>query len=105
MLSQAGRLETAVRHVAEAIAAARSSGVRRLLVIVPADLGPPSIAQRLEMVRLWAQAADGRVRLAVVAPPGMLDDERVGIVAALGFGLQGEAFSDEPAARAWLLSQ
>ena len=96
------RLGPAVRRVAEAIALARATGTRRLLVMVPRNLGVLSVPQRLDMVRLWAEASGGRVRVAVVAPAGMLDDERVGTVAAAGFGLEGQAFTDEASARAWL---
>ena len=102
VLSDTARVAPAVRRVAEAIATARAAGFRRLLVIVPRHLGTPTTAQRLEMVRLWAEASQGRVRLAVVAPAGMLDDERVGTVAAAGFGFEGQAFTSEADARAWL---
>ena len=102
-LDPADRLEPAVRRVAEAVRHARASGQRALLVVVPPDWGVvPSAAERVAMVRHWAQAAEGRVRLAVVAPPGLFDDERLGVVAARGFGLLGEVFEHEGEARAWL---
>jgi hypothetical protein len=103
VLPDGARLGPAMRRVAEAIAAARGAGVRLLLVFAPVHLEVPSTAQRMEMVRLWAEASQGRVRVAVVAPAGILDDERVGTVAAAGFGLEGQAFTDEADARAWLL--
>ena len=105
VLADVARVGPAVRRVAEAIRVAREGGAHRLLVVIPADLGQPTLAQRLEMVRLWAEAAQGRVRVAVVAPEAMLDSERVGTVAAAGFGLEGDAFTDEAAARAWLMAR
>lgn len=96
-------LESAIRTVALALAHARRHGEDRLLVLVPRAAWPaPTTAQRLAMVRSWAAAADGRVRLAVVADAALLDPERVGVVAARSFGLAGEAFQDEAEARRWL---
>jgi hypothetical protein len=103
VLTEGGRPGAAILRVAEAIATARVAGVRRLLVIAPVQLEVPSTAQRMEMARLWAEASQGRVRVAVVVPAGILDDERVGTVAAAGFGLEGQGFTDEADARAWLL--
>jgi hypothetical protein len=62
----------------------------------------PSAAERVAMVRGWAALAQGRVRVALVVEPGLLDGERLGVVAAAGFGLQGQAFENEAEARAWL---
>lgn len=103
VLAEGLALGAAIRLVAGHIDTARVRGVRRLLVIVPEGLATPSTAQRLEMVRTWAQAAGGRVRVAVVAPEALLDPQRVGEVAAAGFGLEGRAFSDEARARDWLV--
>lgn len=102
-LDPAKRLEAAVRLVGDAIVNARSSGARGVLVVVPPDWAlPPTTAERVSMVRTWASLAGGRVRLAMVAPPGLLDEQRVGVVAARGFGLAGEVFEDEDEARRWL---
>ena len=96
-------LESAIRTVAGALARAHLEGEACLLVVAPRGAWPaPSTAQRMEMVRSWAAAAGGRVRLAVVADASLLDPERVGVVAARGFGLQGEVFQDEAEARRWL---
>ena len=102
VLAEGLALGAAIRQVAGHIEAARLRGARRLLVIVPEGLDTPTTAQRLEMARTWAQAADGRVRVAVVAPQALIDPQRVGEVAAAGFGLEGRAFTDEARARHWL---
>lgn len=102
-LAPAARLEAAARQVGEAISQARTRGARGLLVVVPPGGVPaPSTAERVAMVRGWAALADGRVRVALVAEPGLLDDQRLGVVVAAGFGLQGEVFDNEVEARDWL---
>lgn len=101
-LAEGLALGAAIREVAERIAGARQRGVRQLLVLVPDGLDTPTTAQRLEMARTWAHAAAGRVRVAVVAPEGLLDPQRVGEVAAASFGLEGRAFTDEAGALGWL---
>jgi hypothetical protein len=63
---------------------------------------PPDIAARHAMVRRWADAGQGRVRLALVVPEVMRDPERFAMVAARNFGLFAAAFSNEADARAWL---
>jgi hypothetical protein len=102
-LDPAERLEPAIRRIAGAIAQARLEGVRRMLVVVPdGAVRAPSTAERMAMVRSWAEAAGGRVRLAVVVPRSLIDPERVGVVTAARFGMEGEVFEDESEARAWL---
>ena len=67
-----------------------------------ASFDAPSLVDRLRMVRQWAEAAGGRVRIAVVAPPEFIDPERFGVVAAGKFGLAGQVFDGEAEAVAWL---
>ena len=102
-LAPSARLEGAARLVGEAIAQARASGARGLLVVVPPGrLRVPSAAERVAMVRGWAALADGRVRVALVAEPGLIDDERLGVVVATSCGMEGEVFDNEAEARDWL---
>ena len=56
---------------------------------------PPTLAQRMAMVRRWAEVADGRLRIAMVAPARFVDPERFGVVAAGNFGLSGQVFLHE----------
>lgn len=67
-----------------------------------ASFEAPSLVDRLQMVRQWAEAAGGRVRIAVVAPPWFIDPDRFGVVAAGKFGLAGQVFECEAEAIAWL---
>jgi len=96
-------LDSAIRRVGEAIADARRAGLRKLLVVVgPLDVAAPSVAERVSMVRSWAAEAQGKVRVAMVAPAHLLDKQRLGVVAGLGFGLTSEVFTAEDEALAWL---
>lgn len=92
-----------VALVAGAIRRAATDRHRHLLVCAAeVSFSPPSLAARHQMVRRWAAAAEGRVRLAIVARPDFIDPERLGVVAAANFGLSGEVFSREDDALAWL---
>ena len=97
----------AQRLLTEAIVQAREAGQPALLVDVRAIDGfaPPSLVERHRMVREWADAAQGRVRIAVVARAEFIDGEKFGVVAARNFGLQGDVFTCENDAREWLRLQ
>jgi hypothetical protein len=102
-LDPASRLDQAIVAVSAALVEARQAGLARLMVVVPeSGLEAPSVAGLLQMVRTWADLAGGRLRLAIVAPAGMMDPERLGVVAARGFGLDGNSFVHEDEALAWL---
>ena len=102
-VTRTARLEQAVDSVSVAVAEARAAGLDRLMVVVPdAGLDKPSPAEHVAMVRAWAGLAGGRLRLAFVSPAALLDPQRLGVVAARGFGLVGETFLSEDEALAWL---
>ena len=102
-LGPAERLDGIVRRVTQAILEARAGGASGLLVLAPpGGLPVPTTAERVSMARAWAEAADGRIRLAVVAPPALVDEERLGVVVAVSHGLDGNVFHDEAEARRWL---
>lgn len=82
---------------------AREEGLRALLVdILEVRFEPPSVAERHVMVRTWAEAAQGMLRIAMVAPPTFIDPEKFGVIVAANFGLPGNVFSSEAEALAWL---
>jgi hypothetical protein len=70
-----------------------------------AAFGSPSLADRSRMVRLWAEAAAGQLRIAVVVPPDFIDPERFGVVSARNFGLAAQVFESGGAAVAWLRAE
>lgn len=95
--------EQAVAQIADVIRRAVAEGQPHLLLDVGSiAFGAPTLADRLRMVRQWADAADGRLRIAMVARPEFIDAERFGVVAAGKFGLAGQVFEREEEAVAWL---
>jgi hypothetical protein len=99
-------LAQAQRSLVEAIVQAREAGMRALLAVLrDIDFASPGLAQRHVLVREWADAAQGRVRIALVLPAQFIDDEKFGVVAAANFGLHGNVFTTETDARDWLLAQ
>lgn len=97
-------LAAAVTLIESAIAEARRLQCTGLLVRVTAlsGFGPPSIPARHEMMRRWAIAADGRLRIALVMRAEFFDPERFGEISAANFGLVGKGFLTEAGAMAWL---
>ncbi len=96
--------QPSVKAIIEAITTAREQGVRGLLVNILELRGfePPSVAERHGMVRAWAEAAQGMLRVAIVAPPSLIDPDKFGVIAAANFGLTGDVFHSEAEALAWL---
>ena len=96
-------LATAVDMVSEAIVYARGNA-SRLMVNVSALRGfaPPTIDERYGLAERWAAAANGRLRLAVVATAKMIHPQKVGITFAATHGLVSGVFVSEAEAIAWL---
>lgn len=67
--------------------------------------GAPSLVERLGMMREWADATQGRVRIALLTRPEHIDPERFGIVAAGNFGLAAHVFDVEADAIDWLRAE
>ncbi len=98
-------LSGAITLISKAILFAREQRIRRLLVDITGLSGfaPPTLSERFRMVTDWANAAEGRVKLAMVAHPNMIDPERFGVTVAQNRGLNGNIFSSETEALTWLL--
>ena len=94
----------AVQAVARTIAQARDEGIGKLLVVGTQVSGfePPSVAERHQMVREWADVAEGRVIMAIVMPAAFIDPERFGVIVARNFGFSMNVFESESEAIAWL---
>jgi hypothetical protein len=92
--------------VSEAIVLARAQNLRKLLADTSAWTGfrPPSIIARFFAVQKWAKASGGRVRVAMVARPEMIDPHKFGVTVARNYGLLGDIFASEAEALAWLHS-
>jgi hypothetical protein len=97
-------LEGAVSLVAAALNYAREQGLTQLLVDTRQLTGhePPNTFQRYELMNRWLAASQGRVQLALVVRPEMMDPERFAIRVAENRGFLANAFVDEETAVAWL---
>ena len=96
--------QQAVERVSAVLSEAANAGIARLLIDGTAVSGfaPPSIAERHEMMRTWAAAARGRVRVALVVQAHYIDEDRFGVVVGRNFGLKSGVFETVEAAREWL---
>lgn len=103
-LSGSHGLQQSVQAIVEAIAEARERGLRALLVnlLEAQGFNSPSVTERHCMVRAWAEAAQGMLRVAMVVPPAFIDPNKFGVIAAANFGLVGDVFNSEAEALAWL---
>jgi hypothetical protein len=90
--------------ITAAIAFARAQAIHELLVDTSSLTGfdSPSISQRILFIEKWMRAAGGRVRLALVARPEMIDPQKFGVTAALNRGLIADVFVSEADAVTWL---
>lgn len=95
--------EAAVDLVTSCIAQLVARGQPHLLLDVRGVGFPsPTLGERLDMVRRWAKAADGRLRIALVMPVHFFDAENIGVISAGNLGLAGQVFLDEGEAMRWL---
>ena len=98
--------DRAIEQVAQLIRDTVANGQPHLLLDVrAAAFESPSIVDRMRMVRQWAEAADGRLRIVVVARPEFIDPERFGVVMARNFGLSVQVYECEEDAFAWLRAE
>lgn len=97
-------LDDAGAMITEAIAHARELELAQLLVdtLGLTGIDPPNTFQRYYLINRWAEAAQGRVQVAMVLRPEIIDPSRFGIRVAQNRGFLTEAFLDEAAAIAWL---
>jgi hypothetical protein len=96
--------DEAVAMIDDALAYCKKNKIRGLLVDVTGFTGfpPPSTTQRFQFATRWSETAAGRVYLSMVAPPDLIDPERIGITMATNRGLRTEVFTTETEAWKWL---
>lgn len=99
------KLAQMMEMVTAAISYARDTGERRLLVVLTEVTGYPSpkLTARYRMVRDWARASEGKVRMALVSRVEMIDPNRFGVTVATNAGMEANVFVDEKEALEWLV--
>lgn len=96
--------EQAVDRVAVAMSYARERGLTDLLASTLGLTGfpPPSTFARYALAVKWAEAAGGALRVALVARPEVIDPQKIGVLMAQNRGVNGDVFTREADALAWL---
>jgi hypothetical protein len=91
--------------ITHAIAFARETGVRRLMVVLTEVTGlkTPGLAARYEFIREWARVSGGLVRVVIVVRAELIDAGNFGVTVAANAGMTGNVLADEKTALEWLL--
>jgi len=97
-------LPVGVERVRTGIEQAREQRISRLMVVITETTGydVPSLSMRLSMMRQWADAAGGTIRLVVVCRPEFIDPHKFGVTMAANFGMVANVFETEDEAIDWL---
>jgi len=97
-------LPAGIELIRKGIAQARAQRITRLMVVVTETAGydVPSLSMRLSIMRLWADAAGGSVRLVIVCRPEFIDPHKFGVTMAADFGMVANVFDTEDEAMGWL---
>ncbi len=93
-----------VDRVSGALGRAADAGVGRCIVDITGLSGfpAPTLSERHAMARDWAAAVRGRMIIAVVCSPDLIDPERFGVIAGMNFGLHSNVFANFDDAVGWL---
>src|SRR5262245_36202593 len=96
--------EQAVDMIADGIRTARELGLTDMIANTTGLSGftPPSVFARHAMATKWAQSAGASMRVALVARPELIDPQRIGVLMLQNRGGNGEVFTSETEALAWL---
>ncbi|MEQ1641921.1 MAG: hypothetical protein ABL959_00585 [Pyrinomonadaceae bacterium] len=96
--------DATVKMIDAAIEYCRTNAIRGLLVDITAVTGfpTPSTAERFQFATQWSATAAGRVALAMIAPPEMIDPDKIGVTMANNRGFLCEVFTNEEDAVRWL---
>ncbi len=97
-------LPEGIDRIGTCIAQAHAQRIRKLMVVITetTGYGVPSLSMRLSMMRAWADAAGGVVRMVMVCRPEFIDPHKFGITMAANFGMTANVFETEDEALDWL---
>jgi hypothetical protein len=92
---------------AQGIAYCREKRIQRLLVngLQTAGIDVPSVIDRYWAMQEWGERSEWSVSVAVVMPQEHIDPEKVGVLFAENAKCKVDAFTSEPEALKWLLTQ
>jgi hypothetical protein len=96
--------EQAVELVAQAMRHARECALTDLLVntLGLSGFATPSTFARYSLAVKWAESAGGALRVAIVARAEIIDPQKIGVLMAQNRGVNGDVFTNEADALAWL---
>jgi hypothetical protein len=96
--------EQALDMVAMAMRHARAQGLVDLLANTHRLTGyaPPSTFARYSLAVKWAESAGSMLRVALVTRPEIIDRQKIGVLMAQNRGVNGDVFTNERDALAWL---
>lgn len=97
-------LEEAVQAVSNGIAFAREQKIHKILVDIRGldGFASPGLGSRYFFIQEWARLAAGRLSMAMVSRPELIDPEKIGVTMAQNAGLHSNIFASEEEALAWL---
>jgi hypothetical protein len=96
--------EQGVELIAQALSRARALGMEDIVVNVTGLSGfePPRVFDRYDMITKWVKCARSFLRVAFVAPSGLIDSQKIGVLIAQNRGVSADVFASEASALAWL---
>ena len=96
--------EQAVDMIADGIRTARELGLADIMAstIGLTGFSPPSVFGRHALALKWAQSAGTSLRVALVARIELIDPQKIGVLMFQNRGGNGDVFSNETDAIAWL---
>ena len=96
--------EQAIEMVAHSMKYARDRALVDLLANTHGLTGfsPPSTFARYSLAVKWAESAGGALRVALVTRAEIIDPQKIGVLMAQNRGVNGDVFTNESDALAWL---
>ena len=96
--------EQAVELIAEGVRTGRELGLADMVANTLGLTGftPPSVFARHTMALKWAQSAGAAMRVALVTRVELIDPQKIGVLMYQNRGGNGEVFTNEADAIAWL---
>jgi hypothetical protein len=97
-------LDEMIALITDAISHSRELELRQLMIDTRKLTGhePPNTFQRYYLVNRWFEASGGKIELALIVRPEMMDPQRFATKVAANRGFVFNAFLSEAEAIAWL---